>query len=366
VRGARGCNAPGGVAGLAPPAGAGRAAPPPSRTPPAVAARAAGVGLHLPDVWHLADLRGAAPHAPRGGTLTVPQRAPSLSRRPLRSPPWSPASGGSDVVGGSYGWGGCLRCEGCIGANENRPVGSAGLQGTPASGSSPPRLRASAPPRSPSAGFRCGQHPCSERGGPLLDAAGSPSLLEGEGVRGRGETALCNAPNHIFARMFCPSLNSAGDVGGGSHGCGACLRCEHHVGAAPRGRPWAGLGTPSWRIALLRIVVRADPTGAAPQAPRGGTLTVPQTPPQWRGRQVVRLQRMPPLRGLDGGRRARAVGCAGLCQDAAHGDAWRRAPLRLRASAPPSSPHPQPVSPGVMDGTGVETTPPRGCHIDAT
>jgi hypothetical protein len=142
------------------------------------------------------------------------------------------------------------------------------------------RLRASAPPRSPSAGFRCGQHPCSERGGPLLDAAGSPSLLEGEGVRGRGETALCNAPNHIFARMFCPSLNSAGDVGGGSHGCGACLRCEHHVGAAPRGRPWAGLGTPSWRIALLRIVVRADPTGAAPQAPRGGTVPVPQTPPQ--------------------------------------------------------------------------------------
>jgi hypothetical protein len=30
---------------------------------------------------------------------------------PSAVPPWSPASGGEDVVGGSRGWGGCLRCE---------------------------------------------------------------------------------------------------------------------------------------------------------------------------------------------------------------------------------------------------------------
>jgi hypothetical protein len=29
----------------------------------------------------------------------------------------------------------------------------------------------------------------------------------GEGVRGRGGTALLNAPNHIFVHMFCPPLN---------------------------------------------------------------------------------------------------------------------------------------------------------------
>jgi hypothetical protein len=97
---------------------------------------------------------------------------------------------------------------------------------------------------------------------------------------------------------------------------GRRLCYEHHVGAAPRGRPWAGVGTSSCRIALLRIAVCADPSGlrpagaplgnragsvvrawrrglhcsiarcvpiragSAPRAPRWGTLTVPQTPPQ--------------------------------------------------------------------------------------
>jgi hypothetical protein len=45
--------------------GRGGAPPRPGRTPRAVAARAAGVGLHLSDAWCLADLRGAAPQAPR-------------------------------------------------------------------------------------------------------------------------------------------------------------------------------------------------------------------------------------------------------------------------------------------------------------
>jgi hypothetical protein len=39
----------------------------------------ANVGLHLPDAWYLADLRGAAPHPPRGGTLTVPQTPPQVT-----------------------------------------------------------------------------------------------------------------------------------------------------------------------------------------------------------------------------------------------------------------------------------------------
>jgi hypothetical protein len=30
------------------------------------------IGSHLPDMWHLADLKGSAPQTPRGGTLTVP------------------------------------------------------------------------------------------------------------------------------------------------------------------------------------------------------------------------------------------------------------------------------------------------------
>jgi hypothetical protein len=56
------------------------------KMPWAMVESAEGGGLRLPNVWQLANLRGAAPHAPRWGTLTVPQTPPQ--------PPWSPASGG--------------------------------------------------------------------------------------------------------------------------------------------------------------------------------------------------------------------------------------------------------------------------------
>jgi hypothetical protein len=90
----------------------------------------------------------------RGLRITPPQcllcrrsegRRPSGS--PLGNPDGSPDPSAGDVVGGSCGCGACLRCEGCIGANGKRPVGRAGRQGTPASGSSPRRLVASSPRR---------------------------------------------------------------------------------------------------------------------------------------------------------------------------------------------------------------------------
>jgi hypothetical protein len=67
------------------------------------------IDLRLPDVWYLADLRGAAPQAPRGGTLTVPL---------------DPSAG--DVVGRSCGWGGCLRCEGWIEIKANGRLAARG------------------------------------------------------------------------------------------------------------------------------------------------------------------------------------------------------------------------------------------------
>jgi hypothetical protein len=73
----------------------------------------------------------------------------------------------------------------------------------------------------PPLAFRGGQHPCSKRDGPLPDAAGSPSLLVGEGVRGRGETAHSDATNIDFVQTFCPPLNPlAGDQGGLRRGRG--------------------------------------------------------------------------------------------------------------------------------------------------
>jgi hypothetical protein len=96
---------------------------------------------------------------------------------------------------------------------------------------------------------RGGQHPCSERDGPLPAAACSPAPILGEGERGngasqclkphlrphvlsapapilgegvsgRGETALRNAPNRISTRPFCPPLKQTGaGTGAGWRGC---------------------------------------------------------------------------------------------------------------------------------------------------
>jgi hypothetical protein len=97
--------------------------------------------------------------------------------------------------------------------------------------------------------FRGGQHPCSERDGPLPDAAGSPSLLVGEGVRGRGETALRNTPNRTFAHMSCPPLNRVrggcprASGGGGRHCAGMTPTPADVIGSGRR--EWDGTTHPS-------------------------------------------------------------------------------------------------------------------------
>jgi hypothetical protein len=144
------------VAGLAPPAGAGRAAPRPSRTPKPSLQSLQASGKMTPPRYLLSHRSaGRCPSAsPRGnpdgscaytgrvrGTpprcllshrsegrcpSASPRGNPDGSPRPLRSPPWSPASGGEDVVGSSDGCGACLRCEGCMAASANGPLAAHG------------------------------------------------------------------------------------------------------------------------------------------------------------------------------------------------------------------------------------------------
>jgi hypothetical protein len=57
----------------------------------------------------------------------------ALSKNPtlesLRSPPWSPASGGNEVVGDVSGWGGCLRGAGWMAASVNGLLAAHGYIG---------------------------------------------------------------------------------------------------------------------------------------------------------------------------------------------------------------------------------------------
>jgi hypothetical protein len=76
--------------------------------------RAYRVGIHLPDVCYLTDLRDSAPHPPRWGALTVPQTPPQPPLVPRKPAPAKAWGGGEDVVGRSCGWGGCLRCGVCL------------------------------------------------------------------------------------------------------------------------------------------------------------------------------------------------------------------------------------------------------------
>ncbi|MCG8349725.1 MAG: hypothetical protein MI924_18320, partial [Chloroflexales bacterium] len=88
----------------------------------------------------LVTAQGAVPHASREGALTILSSAlgapgdtspmfgmsqtcgaepRSLPLTPPQSPPWSPARGGSDVVGGSCGYSACLRCDVWMSAGAN-------------------------------------------------------------------------------------------------------------------------------------------------------------------------------------------------------------------------------------------------------
>jgi hypothetical protein len=143
-----------------------------------------------------------------------PRGNPDGSPRPLRNPPWSPASGGNDVVGGLCGWGACLRCDVWMAACPHGPLAAHGPVCN---------LRASSP--------RSGLPP----------------------------------PPQSFVRT-----------------------CR------------IGIRLPAARCVPIRA-------GAAPHAPRGGTLTVPQTPPQgtW---SVMRTAEADASAAMFGWRQARAGG----------------------------------------------------------